>query len=96
MIDERKSSREAKRLLQLMEVSIELPHDMLYRQGAAKFSVSNLLYLGRPERQIIWNLRRGNNCCARPRAKRGRNGEIIPFCSSYPVTKSATSECQTA
>ena len=53
MISERKRSREARRLLQVMEVSSEIPHDMRYRQGAAKFSVCHLLYLSRPKRQII-------------------------------------------
>ena len=91
MINERKSSREARRLLQVMEVTIQIPHDMRYRQGATKFSVCHLLYLSRPKRQIIRNLRRGNSYCARPHTKKGRSDEIIAFCTSYLVTKSATS-----
>ena len=55
MIDDRESSREARRPLQVMEVSIKIPHDMLYRKGPAKLSVCHLLYLGRAKRQIIRN-----------------------------------------
>ena len=94
MINERKSSPEALSLLQVMEVSIEIPHNMRYQKGAAKCSVYHLLYLSRSKRQIIQNLQSERSCCARPRAKRGRNDEIIPFWSSFPVPKSATSECR--
>ena len=87
VIDERKSSCEARRPLQVMEVSIEIQHDMRYRQGAAEFRVFHFLYLSTPKRQIIRNLRRGKSYCARPRAKTGRNDEIIPFCSSYLATQ---------
>ena len=93
MIDGRESSRESRPPLQLMEVSIEVPHDMRYRKGHAKFCVCHLLYLGRAKRQIIQNLRRGNRgYCLRPHAKRERDDNIIPFCSSYLATQSATSE----
>ena len=37
MIDARGTSREARRALQVMEVTNEIPHDMRYRKGAAKF-----------------------------------------------------------
>ena len=94
MINERKSSCEARRvsLLQVMKVSMEIPHEMRYWPGAAKCSVYNLQYLSRPKGQIIWNLQRGRSYCARPRARRGHNDETIPFWSSYLVPKSATSE----
>ena len=95
MINEHKRRLEALSLLQVMEVSLKMPHNMRYRQGAAKFIVNRLLYLRRSKRQIIRNLQRGRGYCARPLAKRGRNDEIIPSSSSYPVTKSATTKRRT-
>ena len=61
MINQRKSSREARpvSLLQVMEVTIEIPHNMRYRQGAAEVSVYDLLHFSRSKPQIIRNLRRG-------------------------------------
>ena len=56
MIDQRESSREARRPLQVIEVSIEIPHDMCYPKGPAKVCVCHFLYLGRAKRQIIRNL----------------------------------------
>ena len=56
MINARESSREAGRPLQVMEVSIQIPHDMRYSKGAAKFCVLDLFYLGRAKRQIIRTL----------------------------------------
>ena len=82
MIDESESICEAWRPLQVMEVSIEIPHDMRYQKGAAKGCVFHLLYLGRAKRQIIRNPRRGNSYCPRPRPKRGRDDKMIPFCST--------------
>ena len=95
MINEHKRRLEALSLLQVMEVSVEIPHNMRYRQKAAKFSVNHLLYLSRSKPQIIRNLQRERSFCARPRAERGRNDEVIPFSSSYPVMKSATSKRRT-
>ena len=86
MVHERESSCEARSLLQVMEVSIEKPHDMRYRQEAAKFCVFHLLYLSGAKRQIIRDLQRGNSYCPRPHAKRGCDDEIIPFCCSYLAT----------
>ena len=95
MINEHKRRLEALIVLQVIEVSVEIPHNRRYRKGTAKFSVIHLLNLSRSKRQIIWNLQTGRSYCARPRAKRGREDEIIPFWSSYPVTKSATSKRRT-
>ena len=95
LINEHKRRLEALIVLRVMEVSVEIPHNRRYRKGTAKFSVIHLLYLSRSKRQIIRNLQRGRSYCVRPRAKRGRNDEIIPFSSSYLVTKSATSKCRT-
>ena len=94
MINEPKSSCESGRvsILQVMEVSIKIQHDMRDRQGAAKVGVFHLLYLSRAKRQIIRNLLRGRSYCVRPPAKRGHNDEIIPFWSNYSMPKSATSE----
>ena len=39
MINQRKRRPAALSPLQVMEVSVEIPHNMRYRQGAAKFSV---------------------------------------------------------
>ena len=91
--NERKSRPEALNLFQVMEVSIEVPHNMRYRQGAAKFSVYHLLYFRRSKRQMIQILQRGRSYCARPRAKRKHNDEIIPFCSSCPLTNLAHANC---
>ena len=56
MIDERESSCEARRQLRVIEVSIEIPHDMRYWQGPVNFCVLHLLYFGRAKRQIIQNM----------------------------------------
>ena len=37
MIDERESSREARLLFEMMQVSIKIPHDMSYGKGTTKF-----------------------------------------------------------
>ena len=92
MINEDKRRLEALIVFRVMEVSVEIPHNMRYRKGTAKFSVNHLLYLSRSKRQIIPNQQGGRSFCARPRSERRRNDEIIPSLSSYPVTKSATSK----
>ena len=56
MMDERERSREARHPLQVMEVSIEILHNMRYRKWPAKFCVYHLLYLGRAKRTIVRNL----------------------------------------
>ena len=56
MINEHKRRLEALVLLQVMEVSVEIPHNRRYRKGTAKFNSIHLLYLSRSKRQIIWNL----------------------------------------
>ena len=56
MIDDREISHEACRQLQVMEVSIKIPHDMRFWKGPATFCVLHLLYLGRAKRQIIGHL----------------------------------------
>ena len=94
-INEHKQRLEALIVHQVMEVSVEIPHNRRYRKGTAKFGVIHLLYFSRSKRQIIRNLQGGRSYCARPCAKRGRNDEIIPFSSSYLVTKSATSKRRT-
>ena len=56
MINEHKRRLEAVIVLQVMEVSVELPHNCRYRKRTAKLMVIHLLYLRRSKRQIIWNL----------------------------------------
>ena len=56
MIDERETGREARLLIQMMQVSIKIPHDMSYWKGTAKFWVIDLLHLGRAKRQVNLNL----------------------------------------
>ena len=56
MINEHKRRLEALIVLQVMEVSVEIPHNRRLRKGTAKFIVIHLLYLSRSKRQIIWNL----------------------------------------
>ena len=96
MINERERRSEALSLFQVMEVSVEIPHNLRYRQGAAKYSVHHLLYLSRSKRQIIRNLQRERTCPARPRAERGHNDEIIPFSSSHHLLGAEISNQRTS
>ena len=56
MIDECDTSREARLLFSMMQVSIQKPHDMSYGKGTAEFRVIDVLHLGWTNRQIVWNL----------------------------------------
>ena len=58
MINEHKRRLEALIVLQVMELSVEILHNMRYRKGTAEFSVNRLPYLSRSKRQIIRNLQR--------------------------------------
>ena len=56
MINEHKRRLEALVLLQVMEVSVEIPHNRRYRKRTAKFNSIHPLYLSRSKCQIIRNL----------------------------------------
>ena len=56
MINEHKRTLKALVLLQVMEVSVEIPYNRRYRKGTAKFNSIHLLYLSGSKRQIIRNL----------------------------------------
>ena len=70
MTNEHKRRLEALIVLQVMEVSVEIPQNRRYRKGTAKLSVIHLLYLSRSKRQIIRNLQRGRSYGAASRNER--------------------------
>ena len=53
---EHKRRLEALILLQVKELSVEIPHNRRYRKVTATFNRIHLLYLSRSKRQIIRNL----------------------------------------
>ena len=56
MINEDKRRLEALILLQVKEVSVEIPHNRRSWKVTAKFNRIHLLYLSRSKRQIFQNL----------------------------------------